>query len=1378
MPHLHAPDEADAPATLAERAPGLLKPALEKALSGSGALSNSDDTSFGAAVGETAARSLGSELGGDERAGIMHRATAVAGLQTAAGDTALGIRGALRAITALHMSAQGTESAGPAPSYGLEHLRAVMAHDIAEYFTNTFSSAQVAEVADVIDQGRVQNDLDRAVEAASSGERLLSLELEGTVAEVVRLRGLMSQSADQDERGALGQAIGETSRRALLLNQALIPIQDAKGQSGDTPLDVQVMAAASQIAGMREASTTEKATRGRLTAGGQPELDLLTPQDVTIQDPAFPEHAPEHRTGGRAPTGLADMLSGDWRPSDPTPGTAITPDEALPETTDAAADRLMSDMESRVSNQHAEVKRLRGQVVPSTPRYDLAEFADVFRRWFGFFSLGQEAQDPIFALLIDLLGATYNLMGSAALELSDPLYGKISAAQGGFARSWLMDFVAEQLEGNMGSASDQFAGQLKAVAPGRRQDELSGSVTAPHLPHGELYPDPYQRHDPSPGGEERSRKSVQERNQSDTSSRFTDVAKREQKAKKQAEQSAKLGIKPAPGSDPVTAGKVAAVEKGLVPPSGPHVPLLGMRNVEAREGWSYLMQVWDPNPANPQLVAREQQVMRPEVAQYLLARRQQVGALEAAHVPMVGGKRAGDFSMRMSGVEAGTATSTATYVRGEDMPQPSAAAQKLRSTLQGAREDAGVRPTKPQGRGSRGPDTEQRLVRELIVDLERYLEGYFRTHEEVEYRLAAVFVIANVQFRLGEEIMKLVEPSNLAKILLEAGKLSAITSGLNSLGRVGKVAAKGYQAHLAFQGVSDIAAIISIVSFLRNAGTQATSLEKARIWALMSRHIVGDLSELVETVVGKVSQSAVQKGLERLASSRPATPSELAAMCRPMMSDPAARKALLDAVEAEIRDLEKSGVKPDIPDADHRALTAFRDELRNGKTDNPAAKEGLPGKDDPSKLRAYEEARSRTADEWEGLINAVPPDLAGRVPLVENPNLQGRTVHVVYGNGKLRIEIGPGAKPEHVRAHAETARQLLRYEGVTGHIRRLIDRVLTLLRLGPPGYGTLGFEAKLERDKLTAMIAELERMQGQIDARGEQLHKGDPAAQADAIAKDIESLREQLKLHEGNIGSYEAARGFVAATDTRAAAPRKPGVYEATHPDKTPEGWQFKERVWANGTKFRTVLTTFTSPSGATGMAKRRINLATGAIDLQEINVPKEAGWIQIKPELVQGQGMRTAAYLTMRQMHVLEVQAGSLRTITVRDLYNVKALLELRDIRAKDSTLTLAQAVMQTNSITSQEAAIIQSGHTMGAATIKENTGKKGPLDDVLKYWETKQGTQNERDPEIMKRHDALLQTHGLTREQAETQEFFFGFDIEIPLTPLANAGGATGAP
>ena len=48
----------------------------------------------------------------------------------------------------------------------------------------------------------------------------------------------------------------------------------------------------------------------------------------------------------------------------------------------------------------------------------------------------------------------------------------------------------------------------------------------------------------------------------------------------------------------------------------------------------------------------------------------------------------------------------------------------------------------------------------------------------------------------------------------------------------------------------------------------------------------------------------------------------------------------------------------------------------------------------------------------------------------------------------------------------------------------------------------------------------------------------------------------------------------------------------------------------------------------------------------------------------------------------------------------------------------------------------------------------------------------------EIVKQHEALLQTYGLTREQALKEEFFFGFDIEIPLTPTSSTGGGTVAP
>jgi hypothetical protein len=1142
-PQLPPVSGADTPQTLAERAPGVLRSVITRTLGLWGAPNLTADAGFAADLGDRAVRALGADVTADQKAEIMRRAETVAALTATAGGKSFGIPAALRAIGSLHATAQGNDSLpGVQTSYGLEYLRMVTAGDIADHFAEAVGASSGLWWG-TITLGNVQHDLDMAVEASANAERLLNLELEGTVQEVIRLRGLWTSAADQDERAVLGQAIGEASRRAMLLNQALLPLQGGIADATGSPLDQKVLAMGTQIAGIRRSAQTETATRSALTGGGRSDLELLTVQDITLQNPTFPEQFPDTRGPSRAAT-LPQIVSGNLPQKASGAGVDILPEQALPQTVDAAATRMMNTLEERVRTQQSEVKKLRGQVVPDKPTYTIGEFADVFARWFGFFSLGQEAQDPTFADLAEILGFAYNMFGSDVLTISDPLFGKIAAVEGGFARAWLMNFVASKLEGYMGGATSAFTGQLRGMKPTRRQDELTGSASSPDLWFGELYPDPAGRtYAPTAAGETTSRRAVAQRRQAETAKQFTEVAKAQEAASKKAEEAAKLKVPAPPGSDPTLAGVTESVKTGLVPATAKQVPLIGMHNVEAREGWSYLIEVWKPDPLNPTLVAREQQVMRPEVVDYLLARRQQVGALEQSHIPTVGGKAAGEVGMMMGGVEAGGATSAATYLRGEDMPEAAPAAKTMRATIESARDEAGVRGGKTGGRGSKAHDPETRIARELILDLRRYLEGFFREKTSAEYRLGAVFVIANIQFRLGKDVMKLVEPARLAEVMAEAAKITLITSGLESLGPLGKIASKGYQAHLAFQGVSNIAAIIGISGFFINASREVSNLEKARIWALMSRHVMGDITQLFDAVGGHIASSVVHKAMRRLTEARPATPGELAAMCRPMMSDPAARKALLEGTDARIAELEKAGAKPDTKDPEYQALVAFREELGRGKAHDPAAaKAELPGMhDDTAALKHYEANRPRSVEQWRELLAALPEDLKGRVPIVANPNLEGTTVRVMYGQGHMRMEIGPGAKEFHIKAHVETARKLMRYEGVTGHVRRLLDRAQALLGLGGPEYGTLGHEAKLEVEKLTSMVESLKGMERAIYERSERLSK-DPElaknmAEADAIRKEIDGLQKQLAEHEANLQSYEKGRGYVAATGTRVSRP-------------------------------------------------------------------------------------------------------------------------------------------------------------------------------------------------------------------------------------------------
>jgi type III secretion translocon protein HrpF len=151
------------------------------------------------------------------------------------------------------------------------------------------------------------------------------------------------------------------------------------------------------------------------------------------------------------------------------------------------------------------------------------------------------------------------------------------------------------------------------------------------------------------------------------------------------------------------------------------------------------------------------------------------------------------------------------------------------------------------------------------------------------------------------------------------------------------------------------------------------------------------------------------------------------------------------------------------------------------------------------------------------------------VPVTSNPDLPGDTTRVRYDNGRVRIETGPHATAAQVQAHLETARALQKYEGPLGQIRQLRDRIQQTLT-GTPGYGTAGFEARLEVKKLKGMLAELDTAQRQIDERIRTMGgRPDSATVAEraAINRDIADLEVQLRVHQNNVDSLAPGRGFV-----------------------------------------------------------------------------------------------------------------------------------------------------------------------------------------------------------------------------------------------------------
>lgn len=162
----------------------------------------------------------------------------------------------------------------------------------------------------------------------------------------------------------------------------------------------------------------------------------------------------------------------------------------------------------------------------------------------------------------------------------------------------------------------------------------------------------------------------------------------------------------------------------------------------------------------------------------------------------------------------------------------------------------------------------------------------------------------------------------------------------------------------------------------------------------------------------------------------------------------------------------------------------------------------------------------------EALRGGLPERMRERIPVDVNPNLPETEVRVVpiREDGRVvgvRIEAGAKATPTDVMMHAHVVQGYERYVGLLGRARELIERFNAWFNLQEhAGVGTAAFEARLEIQKLPAVIEE----------RMARLSQGglDPAAQA-RLLDEVNSLTRQIEGHHTRLNDFTQGRGYVAA---------------------------------------------------------------------------------------------------------------------------------------------------------------------------------------------------------------------------------------------------------
>lgn len=277
-------------------------------------------------------------------------------------------------------------------------------------------------------------------------------------------------------------------------------------------------------------------------------------------------------------------------------------------------------------------------------------------------------------------------------------------------------------------------------------------------------------------------------------------------------------------------------------------------------------------------------------------------------------------------------------------------------------------------------------------------------------------------------------------------------------------------------------------------------------------------------------------------------------------------QALLSAFEAvaipvaeELK--SEAGQPPAHPAPESAATATAREEGAppSGRPGNRADTAAGAGERPAPPAAAQPAARSDLPDLRRGL----PGDLAAmHITRDTSPDFGRRGVHVEYtAEGgiitDISLRVGPEATFREIAEHVATIRSMQRYQGLSGRVRALLDRITAWLTRNPgAGPGTRAWEARLELEKLPPII----------EARAREM--ADPAttrARRAELELELADLEWQLARHAADVDSAAAGQGFVAAEGISAgkAEAERRGYPKLPDPNaEASDGTKLGEYIW------------------------------------------------------------------------------------------------------------------------------------------------------------------------------------------------------------------------
>jgi len=190
------------------------------------------------------------------------------------------------------------------------------------------------------------------------------------------------------------------------------------------------------------------------------------------------------------------------------------------------------------------------------------------------------------------------------------------------------------------------------------------------------------------------------------------------------------------------------------------------------------------------------------------------------------------------------------------------------------------------------------------------------------------------------------------------------------------------------------------------------------------------------------------------------------------------------------------------------------------------------------------------------------------------------------------------------------------------------------------------------------------------------------------------------------------AKGKVPSLPPARQTVRVPGLVEAIDPAVAPKGYTFTDTISKGATEIE-IKTSVTAPDGTSGTMSRGLNPTTGEFVFHYAfldRIPKDLRMVPTTPEMLPGKGTPLETYMTLRQLKLLQNEAGIAsgprgffgtqpRKVVMSTIINKRTIAELAALERGGALIN--DAVISTHSVQYANNTIVQGGGRIAKAEV-----------------------------------------------------------------------------